>query len=103
VDGFRRSQDPHRIQVSYMHHAISLSTIHAFFSPVNSAMERYLRYEEVWTRSPSAGGLPPHSCTALRDLVDEQRVVESLLRYGDGGDGGAAGGPGAAGGGVPML
>jgi hypothetical protein len=58
--------------------------IYDFFSPSASAMERYRRFEAAWTKSPKPGGLPPHSCTALRELVEEQKVVDALLRYGQG-------------------
>jgi hypothetical protein len=86
ADNFRRSLDPHRLQMSYMHHALSLGTIHDFFSPADSAMEQYIRYEEDWERSPTASGLPPHSCTALRKLVRDQEIVERLLREDGGGE-----------------
>jgi len=100
VDHFRRSLDEHRLQVLYMHHGISLSTIYDFFSPVNSAMERYRHQEKTWSTKPTAGGLPPHSCTALRDLVRELKVVESLLRSSNDG---SANGSAGSGRGLPML
>jgi Tubulin like len=79
-DHYRPSLDRHRLQVSYMHHAISLSTIFDFFSPVNSAMERYRRYRDAWDRSQMPGIPPPHSCTALQELVEDLDLVGKLLR-----------------------
>lgn len=74
------SLDPHRLQVSYMRHAISLGTIYDFFSDTNSAMARYQDYQDAWVQSRRQGRRPPHSCSALEALVERQQLVERLVR-----------------------
>ena len=74
------SLDPHRLQVSYMRHAISLGTIYDFFSDSNSAMDQYLRHQRAWEDSNRQGRRPPHSCGALEGLVDVEKLVDRLVR-----------------------
>ena len=42
------SYDPHRLQISYGQHAMSLNTVRDFYLDQNSAMEYYQRYQWAW-------------------------------------------------------
>jgi hypothetical protein len=43
-----KTEDPHRLQVSYGQHGISLATVPEFFRDTNSAMAEYLRHQGEW-------------------------------------------------------
>ncbi|HEY4025706.1 MAG TPA: tubulin-like doman-containing protein [Candidatus Dormibacteraeota bacterium] len=77
TDHYRESLDPHRLQISFQQHGISLGTIHDFFSPGNSAMSLYRRSQGRW--EASAGGPPPHSCSAMEGLVRCLGLVELVV------------------------
>jgi Tubulin like len=64
-----RSLDPHRLQISYGQHAISLNTVSDFYLDQNSAMQYYLEYQKVWRESGSNGLMPVHSSGEAQRLV----------------------------------
>jgi hypothetical protein len=72
------SLDPHRLQVVYGQHAISLSTIRDFYMSQNSAMEAYLHHQKKWE---GAGGfaltglMPTHSCSEAQRLVRDPMAL----------------------------
>ena len=61
--------DPHRLQLSYGQHAISLSTVRDFYLEHNSAMEAYLEYQKAWSESHGTGLMPVHSSGEAERLV----------------------------------
>jgi CHAT domain-containing protein/tubulin-like protein len=63
----RAGPDPHRLQVSYRRHGISLAAIPDLAATKDSAMECYLRSRDT--------GLPVHTCTALEQLVTKLDLV----------------------------
>lgn len=67
----QESLDPHRLQVSYGQHAISLSTIRDFYLEQNSAMENYLEHQRKWEGDKGGyfGLMPTHSCSEGQLLV----------------------------------
>lgn len=67
----KESFDPHRLQLFYSEHAISLSTIPDFYYDRNSAMEQYRRYQQEWQYSNRQGPRPPHACSELERLVTD--------------------------------
>lgn len=69
------SLDPHRLQVSYGQHAISLSTIRDFYLEQNSAMEYYREYQRIWTNSQGKGLMPVHSSGEVERLVTESNAL----------------------------
>lgn len=69
------SLDPHRLQISYGKHAISLSTIPDFYYDRNSAMEQYGRSQQQWQLSQRQGPRPPHSCDQLEQLVTDANAL----------------------------
>lgn len=77
-----KMDDPHRLQVSYGQHGISLSTVQEFYRETNSAMAEYIRYQGEWygnakpplfpDPSPNTYGsnnIPIHSCGEMERLV----------------------------------
>lgn len=77
-----RMLDPHRLQVSYGQHGISLSTMQEFYHDTNSAMAEYIRYQRAWygnahppilpNPSPNTYGsnnIPIHNCGEMERLV----------------------------------
>lgn len=65
------SLDPHRLDVSYGQHAISLSTIRDFYLEENSAMHNYLEYQAAWESSHGNGLMPVHSSGEAQKLVHD--------------------------------
>jgi Tubulin like len=64
--------DPHRLQVAYGQHAISLSTVRDFYLDQNSAMEAYLIHQKKWEGAGGSalfGLMPPHSSSEAQRLV----------------------------------
>lgn len=64
-----KSLDPHRLQVAYGQHAISLSTIRDFYLEQNSAMEYYLEFQGRWQATHGRGLMPIHSSGEIERLV----------------------------------
>ncbi|MFL5591723.1 MAG: tubulin-like doman-containing protein [Ktedonobacteraceae bacterium] len=77
-----KMEDPHRLQVSYGQHGISLSTVQEFYRETNSAMAEYIRYQREWYGSakphifpdplPNTYGsnnIPIHNCGEMERLV----------------------------------
>jgi Tubulin like len=48
VPVINQSLDPHRLQISYGQHAISINTIPDFYREEGSAMQYYLEYQKAW-------------------------------------------------------
>lgn len=71
------SLDPHRLQVAYGQHAISLSTVRDFYLDQNSSMECYLEYQGIWNNSKGKGLMPVHSSQEAQKLV----TTASALGY----------------------
>lgn len=71
--------DPHRLQVSYGQHAISISTIRDFYLDRNSAMEEYRMHQEEWKKTGGKGSMPVHSSGEAEKLV----TVPDALGYKD--------------------
>ncbi len=69
------SLDPHRLQVSYGQHAISLSTIRDFYLEQNSAMEYYQEYQKMWQGSNGKGLMPVHSSGEAEMLVTSKDAL----------------------------
>jgi hypothetical protein len=69
--------DPHRLQVAYGQHAISLTTVKDFYLEQNSSMEAYLFHQSEWDTSYS-GGMPVHSSGEAERLVTQK----DALKYG---------------------
>ncbi len=65
--------DPHRLQVVYGQHAISLSTVRDFYLDQNSSMEAYMLHQKKWENSGGAlfGLMPVHSSSEAQWLVRE--------------------------------
>ncbi|HLY31271.1 MAG TPA: hypothetical protein VKQ36_09595, partial [Ktedonobacterales bacterium] len=73
--------DPHRLDISYGQHGISLATIPDFYRDGNSAMSEYLRHQSAWygskdrippypaPRSYGANKMPVHSSGEMEYLV----------------------------------
>ncbi len=83
--------DPHRLQVSYGQHGISLSTIPEFYRPTNSMMAEYLRHHGEWVGSqtrvihdPRTSGLYGRSLTPVHSSYEMERLVCApyVLGYG---------------------
>ena len=82
-----RSVDPHRLQISYGQHAISLNTIRDFYLDQNSAMEYYSEFQKAWKATGGTGLMPVHSSGEAERLVTDERalgykqqLVELVLR-----------------------
>lgn len=75
--------DPHRLQVVYGQHAISLSTIRDFYLDQNSAMENYKSHQEKWDGAggSSYGLMPTHSCGEAQWLVREDALSYGTPLY----------------------
>ena len=67
--------DPHRLEVSYGQHAISLSTVRDFYLDRNSAMEEYLMHQEEWLKSNGRGVMPVHTSGEAELLVTEPTAL----------------------------
>ena len=64
--------DPHRLQVVYGQHALSLTTIRDFYLDQNSAMETYTYHQNKWRGARGSklfGLMPVHSSTEAQRLV----------------------------------
>ncbi|HEY1351779.1 MAG TPA: tubulin-like doman-containing protein [Ktedonobacteraceae bacterium] len=61
--------DPHRLQISYGQHAISLSTVRDFYLDRNSAMEAYREHQSAWEKTGGRGSMPVHSSGQAEFLV----------------------------------
>ncbi len=70
--------DPHRLQVVYGQHAISLSTVRDFYLDQNSAMEAYLSHQKQWEDSGGSklyGLMPVHSSGEAQWLVRDEKAL----------------------------
>lgn len=67
--------DPHRLQVCYGQHAISINTIRDFYLEQNSAMEHYLEYQKAWLDSQGTGLMPVHSSGEVERLVTDAHAL----------------------------
>lgn len=81
------SLDPHRLQISYGQHAISLNTIRDFYLEQNSAMEYYREYQNKWANSQGKGLMPVHSSGEVERLILDpaalgynEPLVELIIR-----------------------
>lgn len=63
--------DPHRLDVSYGQHAISLNTIRDFYLEENSAMQYYLQNQYAWRQTAGKGLMPVHSSGEAQRLVSD--------------------------------
>lgn len=61
--------DPHRLQISYGKHAISLSTVRDFYQSQSSAMADYLYYQNEWSHTGGIGTMPVHASGEMQRLV----------------------------------
>jgi hypothetical protein len=74
-----KSNDPHRLQIAYSQHAISLSTIRDYYLEKNSAMEYYLENQQAWEDSNGTGLMPVHSSGEAERLVrDSQALIYNV-------------------------
>ncbi|HEY2569849.1 MAG TPA: hypothetical protein VGI27_00165, partial [Solirubrobacteraceae bacterium] len=68
-----QSFDPHRLQVSYGQHGISVATIPDFYKVSNSAMASYLQYQTEWfadgARMRGSNKMPVHGSGEMERLV----------------------------------
>ncbi len=69
--------DPHRLQISYGQHAISIGTIRDFYLDRNSAMEAYIYHQEEWENTNGRGNMPVHSSGAAEHLVTNEQALGS--------------------------
>lgn len=70
------SIDPHRFQVVYGQHAISLGTVRDFYLEQNSAMEAYNYHQEKWENGGTVQGyMPTHSSEEAQRLVREKYAL----------------------------
>jgi hypothetical protein len=71
------SLDPHRLQLVYGQHAISLSTVRDFYLRQNSSMAFYLYHQEKWENvgSDVYGYMPVHSCSEAQWLVCNRKAM----------------------------
>jgi hypothetical protein len=69
------SLDPHRLQMAYGQHAISLSTVRDFYLDQNSSMECYLEYQGIWSTSGGKGLMPVHSSQEAQRLVTDASAL----------------------------
>jgi hypothetical protein len=69
--------DPHRLQLIYGQHAISLSTVADFYQNQNSAMADYLAHQAKWEGAGSEvfGYMPVHSCSEAQWLVRDPSTL----------------------------
>ncbi|WP_220211597.1 tubulin-like doman-containing protein [Reticulibacter mediterranei] len=67
--------DPHRLQVCYGQHAISLSTVRDFYLEHNSAMEYYQEFQKAWRESSGTGLMPVHSSGEAERLVMDKDAL----------------------------
>ena len=63
--------DPHRLQISYGKHAISLSTVRDFYQSQSSAMAEYIYYQNEWRQTGGIGTMPVHASGEMERLVWE--------------------------------
>lgn len=80
--------DPHRLQVVYGQHAISLSTVRDFYLDQNSSMEAYIYHQKKWegdsddldanSKRGPAGLMPVHSSSEAQWLVREKSTLGYL-------------------------
>ncbi|EFH82070.1 tubulin-like doman-containing protein [Ktedonobacter racemifer] len=71
--------DPHRLQVSYGLHALSLSTVRDFYLEHNSAMECYQHFQRAWEESHGTGLMPVHSSGEAERLVTDRNALGYAL------------------------
>ncbi|HEY0754311.1 MAG TPA: tubulin-like doman-containing protein [Ktedonobacteraceae bacterium] len=71
------SFDPHRLQVSYGQHAISIATIRDFYLEQNSSMEAYEYHQQRWADVGNSlqGYMPTHSSEEAQRLVRERNAL----------------------------
>lgn len=71
------SFDPHRLQTSYGHHAISITTVQDFYLDQNSSMEAYEYHQSRWEGGSNSlqGFMPTHSCQEAQRLVRESNAL----------------------------
>src|SRR5437660_4451362 len=75
--------DPHRLQISYGQHAISIGTIRDFYLDRNSAMEAYIYHQEEWEKTNGRGNMPVHSSGAAEHLVTNEHALGSNVKLKD--------------------
>lgn len=63
------SYDPHRLDVAYSQHALSLNTVRDFYLEENSSMEHYQEYQKAWEETNGVGLMPVHSSGEAQRLV----------------------------------
>jgi hypothetical protein len=63
------SYDPHRLDVAYSQHALSLNTVRDFYLEENSSMEYYQEYQKAWEETNGTGLMPVHSSGEAQKLV----------------------------------
>jgi hypothetical protein len=69
------SYDPHRLDVSYGQHAISLNTTRDFYREENSAMQFYLSNQAAWSKTEGKGLMPVHSSCEAQRLVHNKNAL----------------------------
>lgn len=63
------SYDPHRLDITYSQHALSLNTVRDFYLEENSSMEYYQQYQRAWEETKGTGLMPVHSSGKVQELV----------------------------------
>ena len=68
-----KALDPHRMQLDYGQHGISLGTIPDYFQAINSSMGEFLQHEQAWmgdaTHPYGSTNAPVFSCGEMERLV----------------------------------
>ena len=70
--------DPHRLQLVYGQHAISLNTVRDFYLDQNSSMAAYLYHQKQWDDDGGSnvyGHMPVHSCSEVQWLVRDRKAM----------------------------
>jgi hypothetical protein len=78
--------DPHRMQLAYGQHGISLGTIPDYFQDINSSMGEFLQHERAWmgdaTHPYGSTNAPVFSCGEMERLVmSPQALGDPLGRH----------------------
>lgn len=61
--------DPHRLELAFGQHAISISTVIDFYRDENSFMKDYLNYQAEWEKTGGKGNRPVHISGEAERLV----------------------------------
>lgn len=70
--------DPHRLQLVYGQHGISLNTVRDFYLDQNSSMAAYLYHQKQWDDDGGSniyGNMPVHSCSEVQWLVRDRKAM----------------------------